>query len=330
MATNRSNDILKLKVEDFFLLKNDIMRQVFEAVSAEELDPVQYDDPKAGGPNPVIRFKSLIEGDKENWNEDFTGALIKNFGNALSGGFVIPRAIIDFINNICIPQYNVNWKYTCITMPSESKYAEAIRRVESFVRFGIPEYLAIALVGCMWNEDNWLPKSTAVCYDGGESFIGLTNRDMKIRIVTRLGLLNRPDMQPYNLGISKLSNDEQMKCVMDYYAHESGACGKWIINCKSDFRSDDDRILACVAAYVSKAGPGDWRPQSINSLLGGLKRRTDAYARLNSYEGFSHGMFMSFALGQVIKMSRSGAGDLKSVMKAVKADLERIFPGLRK
>lgn len=325
---HKSNDIwkkdmLRSGVERFFLLKNNLMRQIMETYG-EYVGDIDYDK------NVKITYKSEIKDDKEDWNANFTQAFINNFGSvALSGEFTIPPVIVNYIKNRCIPDFHVSWAKTCLAPQYINRFEEAVKRVEMCVKGGINEYVAMATVGCMYNEDNWAPKSSGICYDGGESMIGLTALDMKIRIVKRCGLLGYPGMVPYNFGISKLPNELQFKCCYDFWEHESGGCGKFIINSGKngmDFKTNQANMTAaCVAAYVSKAGIKGWTP---NNILGGLDERCRAYFNKNKYEGFSTGMFMAYALGKYIK-AKSNGGDLKEVIMNTKKDIAMAFPGIK-
>lgn len=317
------HDMLRSGVERFFLLKNDLIRQIMESYG-EYVGDIDY------GKNVKITYKSEIKDDKEDWNANFTQAFIRNFGSmALTGEFTIPTIIVDYIKNRCIPDFHVSWAKTCLAPQYINRFEEAVKRVEMCVKGGINEYVAMATVGCMYNEDGWAAKSSGICYDGGESMIGLTNRDMKIRIVKRLGLLGYPSMVPYNYGISKLSNELQFKCCYDFWEHECGGAGRFIIESGKgnfDFKNNQtNMVAACVAAYVSKAGYADWKP---NDLIGGLDRRCKAYFNHNKYEGFSTGMFMSYALGKYIKAKMDGNDPKEAIMKA-KKDIAMTFPGIK-
>lgn len=314
-------DLLRSGVERFFLLKNDIIRQIMESYG-EYVGDIDYDK------NVKIRYKSEIKDDKEDWNANFTQAFINNFGSvALNGEFTIPAVITDYIKNVCIPNYHTAWKYMCLAPQYVNRFEEAQKRVEMCVKGGINEYVALATVGCMYNEDGWAAKSSGICYDGGESMIGLTSLDMKLRVIRRCNLLGYPGMSPYNYGISKLPNELQFKCCYDYWEHECGASGKFIINSGKpgmDFKNPVNQMIACIAAYVSKAGMAGWKP---GNWMAGLDSRCKAYFNLNKYEGFSHGMLMAYALGKYIKGKNSGE-DVKQVIMKAKKEIAQAFPGI--
>ena len=235
-------DLLRSGVERFFLLKNDIIRQIMESYG-EYVGDIDYDK------NVKIRYKSEIKDDKEDWNANFTQAFINNFGSvALNGEFTIPAVITDYIKNVCIPNYHTAWKYMCLAPQYVNRFEEAQKRVEMCVKGGINEYVALATVGCMYNEDGWAAKSSG------------------------------------NYGISKLPNELQFKCCYDYWEHECGASGKFIINSGKpgmDFKNPVNQMIACIAAYVSKAGMAGWKP---GNWMAGLDRRCKAYFNLNKYE----------------------------------------------
>lgn len=312
-------DKIRAHVERFFLLKQNIMREILESYG-EYVGEIDYNKPK-------ITYKSTIKDDKEDWNKNFSLALINNCYAALNGEFIIPAPIVSFIKSVCIPSFKVTWNRTPLTA-SESKFIEAEARVRALVQYGMTEYCALAIAGCMWNEDSWAAKSSGICYDGGESMIGLTSLDMKLRVVKRLGLMGYPSMNPYNYGISKLPNDLQLKCCIDYFEHESGSTGRWLVHEGKDPSKVKDvnwQTVTCGSAYLSKAGQGTLVKQmQTEYILAGLKSRAGAYFNLNKYEGFSHGMFAAYMLAKYIK-GKSEGKPLKTVLQQAKTEIEGVF-----
>ena len=314
-------DKVRSGIERFFLLKQDIMRQIIESYG-EYMGEIDYDKPK-------ITYKSKIKDDKEDWNKDFTKALIANCYTALNGEFTIPAPIVSFIKTVCIPSFKVLWTKTPLTAP-ESKWMEAENRVRALVQWGITDYCALAIVGCMWNEDGWAVKSNGICYDGGESMIGLTDLNMKLRVVKRLNLTSYPGMNPYNYGISKLPNNLQLLCCIDFFEHESSTTGKWLTKEGKDVSKVKDpgwQTITCGSAYLAKAGQGKLGALTPQSVIAGLCRRCRAYFNLNKYEGFSHGMFAAYMLANYIK-GKSEGKSLKDTLMKSKHDLVGVFGDL--
>lgn len=330
-------DMLRSGVERYFLLKNELLRLIMESYG-EYMGEIDYDK------NVKITYKSKIEGDEEDWNKDFTGAFIKNFGNiALNGDFPLPGAIIAYLKSMNV-QHNIATN-KILHGNSKSKFEQAIFRVSELIKCGFSEYTAIAITGMTWCEDGWSDVGTVNTYEqsgfgasgtggvnAGESIIGITFAPTKIRVITQAGMWDRPGMgspsnfnKTYNFGISKLPMSDQIKCVLAFY--QIG--GNWshaLLNIKNP-NNDLLRTIVICAAYRSKSGDSNWPGNSsdpnayINATEGG-RSGAAAYRNMNKYDGFTVGIIMSYLLAKVIKAKNNGEGDWNKVTHAALSEIE--------
>lgn len=337
-----NHDMLRSGVEMFFLLKNNLMRQIMESYG-EYVGDIDY------GKNVKITYKSEIKDDKEDWNANFTQALINNFGSvALNGEFPLPAPIIAYlkdrnaigvVKNANIPSNNI----------SITQWQQAIYRVESLVKAGICEYAALAITGCSFTEDSWSPKGLvnrseasgkgsgfAAGNAAGEGPIGITGIEMKKKIIDRLGFWNEPDMgnksnfkATYNFGISKLPMDKLIACVIEYYKL-NGAWSRLLLNTKS---CNDERTQTaiCCAAYRSKAGDSNF-PGNNASAADFIRCTHNGgagaswYESHHKYNGFACGIITAYILAKVIKTKNQGElNNVKNIALQAKHDIEQVI-----
>lgn len=328
------NDLLRSGIERYFLLKNELMREIMESYG-EYVGETDY------GKNVKIRFKSAIEGDDADWNADFTGAFIKNFGGmALSGDFPIPAPVISYMKQVNaavgIPASKIGHG------DMKAQYTEAMRRVRAFTALGLPEYTALALAGITFTEDTWRPSGAVNMQErsgggqrgtggvnAGEGMIGLTYAAMKIRCITKAGMWGKPGMgspsnfaATYNFGISKLGCEDMARVVLAY-ASLSGKWGAALLGIKNPV-SETDRTVICCAAYKFKAGDSGWPGDSARpaDYISAADRSASVYRRHNGYEGFTNGVIMAYLLAAVIRADKSGDADWGKVTRAALAEIE--------
>lgn len=331
------DDMLRSGVERYFLLKNELLREIMETYG-EYTGEIDY------GKNVKITFKSEIKDDKEDWNKDFTGALVANFGGvALCGDFPIPVPIINYLRNL--NNAGKIAKNKILHGGAKARYEQAIFRVEELVKGGFPEYTALAITGMTWTEDGWSNigvvnkqeqsgggASGTGGVNAGESIIGITFASTKIKVITKAGMWGRPDMgspsnfaATYNFGISKLPMSDQIKCCIAYYQIN----GKWshaLLNIKNP-NNDLLRTIVCCAAYRSKSGDSNWPgetsdPNKYIECTENGPAGAVAYRSQNGYEGFSVGVIMAYLLAKVIKAKKDGNGDWNKVTHAALKEIE--------
>lgn len=334
-------DMLRSGVERFFLLKNDLMRQIMETYG-EYVGDIDY------GKNVKITYKSEIKDDKEDWNANFTQAFIRNFGSvALAGEFTIPGPLINyikdrnaagFVKNSNIPSNNI----------SKAQWEQAIYRVESFVKHGICEYAAMAITGMSFTEDSWASigvvnetekKRTGSGFasgvGAGEGIVGITGKPMKMKIIDKLGLWGYPGMGSksnfegtYNFGISKLPMDKIIECVMTYYH----LCSHWshvLLNVK-ECKDERTQVIVGCAAYRSKSGDSNWPGDNAsiekfiaNTHHGGAG--AVCYENTNHYNGFAMGLITAYILGKVIKAKNNGEfNNVSAIALKAKQEVEQL------
>lgn len=331
------DDMLRSGVERYFLLKNEILREIMETYG-EYTGEIDY------GKNVKITFKSEIEDDKEDWNKDFTGALIANFGGvALGGDFPIPAAIINYLRSL--NSAGKIAKSKILHGNAKARFEQAIFRVRELVKGGFPEYTALAITGMTWTEDGWsdvgLVNKQEQGGDGasgtgginaGESVIGITFASTKIKVITKAGMWNRPDMgspsnfaATYKFGISKLPMSDQIKCCIAYYQIN----GRWshaLLNIKNP-NNDLLRTIVCCAAYRSKSGDSNWPgdtsdPNRYIECTENGRAGAGAYRAQNGYEGFSVGIIMAYLLAKVIKAKNEGNDNWNAVTRSAVKEIE--------
>lgn len=338
-------DLLRSGVERYFLLKNEILRQIMESYG-EYMGEIDYDN------NVKITYKSEIEGDEEDWNKDFTGALIKNFGSmvSLNGDFPLPGAIIAYLKSMNM-QHKID-KNKILHGNAKAKFEQAMFRVSELIKGGFPEYTALAITGMTWGEDGWSDKGVINEHErsgagskgtggvnAGESIIGITFAATKIRVITQAGMWDRPGMgsksnfnSTYDFGISKLPMSDQIKCVIAFY--QIG--GKWshaLLNIK-DPNNDLLRTIVVCAAYRSKSGDSNWPGDSsdpnayINATEGG-KSGAGYYRNAVKWEGFTCGIIMAYLLAHVIKAKNQGESDWNKVTHTALSEIENLIGKLQ-
>lgn len=339
-----NKDILRSGVERFFLLKNDIMREIMESFG-EYTGEIDYNK------NTKITFKSDIK-DSNNkteidWNTNFTEALIANFGSvALNGDFPLPPAIINYLKGLNSSGLISGNKI--LHGNAKARYEQAMFRVEELVKNGFPEYTALAIVGMTYTEDSWVDHGVINLAEragggvkgtggagAGESIIGITFIPTKIKVITKAGLWDRPGMgnphnfvATYNFGISKLSMSDQIKCVIAYY-QINGQWSKALLDIKNP-NNDLLRTIVCCAAYRSKSGDSNW-PGNVsdpNKYVYNTEHGRSgaaAYRNRHGYEGFSNGIIMAYLLATVIKAKKEGNMDWNKVTHKALSDIENII-----
>lgn len=330
------DDILRSGVERFFLLKNDLMREILESFG-EYGGEIDY------GKNTKITFKSEIKDDKEDWNANFTEALIANFGGvALGGEFPLPPAIVEHLKRVNsagnFPKNHI------IHGNRKAQYEQAIYRVGEFVRQGFPEYTAIALAGQTYCEDNWVDHGLINKYEmsgkgasgtgginAGEGIIGFTFAGTKKRIIDKAGFWGKPDMgspsnfnSTYKFGISKLSIADQITLAIAFF-QIAGKWGKSLLEIK-DPKDDLTRSIVICASYHSKAGDNGWPGGSNpNAYVEATAKIAGGYKSQNSYEGFTPGIVMSYLLAAVIKAKNEGNMNWDAVTHKALSDIESVI-----
>lgn len=327
-------DMLRSGVERYFMLRNELMREIMEAYG-EYTGEIDY------GKTCKITFKSAIEGDDADWNSDFTGAFVKNFGGmALSGDFQLPSPIVAYLKQINaaggIPASKIGHG------SMKAQYSEAMRRVRAFTMLGLPEYTALAITGMTFTEDTWRASGAVNAQEragggqrgtggvnAGEGMIGLTYAAMKIRCITKAGMWGKPGMgspsnfsTTYDFGISKLECEDMARIVMAY-ASLSGKWGGALLGVKNPV-SETDRTVICCAAYKFKAGDSGWPGDSARptDYIAAADRSASIYRRHNGYEGFTNGIIMAYLLAAVIRADKEGNGDWNAVTRAALSEIE--------
>lgn len=333
-----NKDLLRSGVERYFLLKNEIMREIMESYG-EYVGEIDY------GKNCKITFKSDIKDDKEDWNADFTAAFLANFGGAALGGeFPLPAAIINYLKSL-----NANGMLRRDKVPmgnQKAKYEQAILRVEEFVKNGLPEYTALAITGMTYTEDSWAShgvvneaerrgggiKGTGGV-NAGEGMIGITFAPMKKMCITKAGFWGKEGMGnpnnfagTYNFGISKLDTADSIKIVIAYYQCN----GKWSHALLTLQPTDElNQTIICCAAYRSKSSdtnyPGGSDPNQYVSHTEHGASGAAAYRNHTGYEGFSAGIITAYLLAKVIKAKNEGNSDWKKVTDDGMAELEGVI-----
>lgn len=336
------NDVLRGGVERFFLLKNDLMRLIMEDFG-EYAGEIDY------GKTAKITFKSAIKGDKADWNNNFTEALIQNFGTvALGGNFPLPAPILNYLKSANMSGYIQRNRIGLGNL--KSQYQVALERVREMVKQGFPEYTAIAITGMTWTEDSWRHNAVNVAEangkgakgtggaNAGEGIIGFTFIPMKIKAITAANLWDRPGMgrpsnfaATYNFGISKLDTADQVRLMIGY----AKCNGKWshaLLNIKEP-NNDLLRTIICCAAYRFKSGDSNWPGDTsdpyryINGVLTGAASST-AYRRMNGYDGFSNCLIMAYLLAAVIKAENTGT-DWKAATETAIKEIESVIGPIR-
>lgn len=339
-------DKVRSGVERFFLLKQDIMRQIIESYG-EYMGEIDYDKPK-------ITYKSEIKDDKEDWNKDFTKALIANCYTALNGEFTIPSALITFLRTRNAEGYikKANMPFTVYSV-KQRQWEHAIARVRGYVQSGINEYVAMARVGQEWSEDGWLDRAINETERGGggakgtsgknagEGRIGVTTLTTKYTVIKMAGLQDRPDMgvftnfstfcATYNFGISKL-NDADWGTLLVAYCKFQGAWGKCLLNLKT-VKTDLDMVKANCASYAFKAGGGNcpWPGNTTDqwAYINNTAHGANIYAHHNHRDGFSEGIIVAYVLGKIIKGENEGNKNIQSIVDGAVKEVESLVGKLK-
>lgn len=338
-------DKIRAHVERFFLLKQNIMREILESYG-EYVGEIDYNKPK-------ITYKSKIKDDKEDWNKNFGLALINNCYAALNGEFTIPASIIEYLKKRNNDGFIKKSKMP-LTSYSKNKWSEAINRVREYVNAGFNEYVAMARVGQEWSEDSWNTGSTINTYerDGngakgtagigcGESRIGITFVTTKYAVIKMAHLEDRPNMgncsslasfkSTYNYGISQLRGAD-LNAALIAYCNFCGAWGKCLINLKT-VKTELDMVIAICASYAFKAGAGNCPyPKNSNNVwdyINNTARGANIYAKQNKHEGFSAGIIVSYILGKVIKGEMNGDKNVQSIVDGAVKEVECLIGKLQ-
>ena len=336
-------DKVRSGVERFFLLKQDIMRQIIESYG-EYMGEIDYDKPK-------ITYKSKIKDDKEDWNKDFAKALIANCYTALNGEFTIPPSLIAYLRERNAAGFIKKSKLPLTAYSVKvGQWPKAVARVREYVEDGFNEYVAMARVGQEWSEDSWAnsvintherdghgnPGTDGIgC---GEGRIGITFRKNKYRCIKAAHLENRPNMgncssfeswcATYNYGIHLL-NSADMRVITAVFCNMSPS-GQVLLNLKT-VKTELEMVMANCAAYVFKATPGLKWSQSTNPVdyINLARRAANMYVHTNGHEGFSGGIIVAYVLGKIIKGENEGNKNIQSIVDSAVKEIEGLIGELK-